>query len=365
MADLVRPDNLHIEANASCQLRCPTCPTTSQGYPPVVGSGYLRFNDFKKLVDDNPQFWQVEFENRGELFLNPELLPIIEYGFKKNILMFASSGVNLNFVHEGVLEGLVQYNFRSLRCSIDGATPETYQIYRVGGDFERVIKHIQEINRYKQAYRSPYPELTWQFVVFGHNEHELPLAKEMAKKLNMEFSPKMSWDSAYSPIRNKEFVMAQTGWPAVTREEFEHITGHNYMRHICLALWNSPRVNWDGKILGCCRNSWGDFGGNAFQNGYIPAINNDKINYAREMLFGKVEPVKNIPCTTCELYQTMRTTGKYLTKNEIFQQHSLWYYVARFAYRWIPGFQRFRSFLQRRMPPNLSVRNPPVNLKIH
>ncbi len=160
--------------------------------------------------------------------------------------MFSSSGVNLNFVHEGVPEGLVKYGFRSLRCSIDGATPETYKMYRVGGDFDRVIVHIQEINRYKEIYGSPYPDLAWQFVVFGHNEHELPLAREKARSLNMTFDPKMSWDSAYSPIRDPAFVMAQTGWPAVTREEFEKITGHSYVRFRCYALWNSPRVNWDG-----------------------------------------------------------------------------------------------------------------------
>jgi hypothetical protein len=114
VATLIRPHELHIEANASCQLRCPTCPTTSQGYPPVVGSGYLHFT---------------------------ELLQIIEYGFRKGIAISADSGVNLNFVREGVLEGLVKYRFRSLLCSIDGATPETYRMYRVGGNFERVIKH--------------------------------------------------------------------------------------------------------------------------------------------------------------------------------------------------------------------------------
>jgi MoaA/NifB/PqqE/SkfB family radical SAM enzyme len=235
------PHELHIEANASCQLRCPTCPTTSQGYPPVVGSGYLHFRDFRNLLDENSQVKKVQLQNRGEMFLNPELLQIIEYGFKKGIAISADSGVNLNFVREGVLEGLVKYRFRSLLCSIDGATPETYRIYRVGGSFERVIKYIQEINHYKKLYQSKYPKLSWQFVVFGHNEHEIPLAREMASSLNMSFVTKMSWDSKYSPVRNREFVMKETGWPAVTREEFEKIKKQDYMRGVCSSLWISPR----------------------------------------------------------------------------------------------------------------------------
>ena len=346
MTTLIKPDGLFIEANASCQLRCPTCPTTSKGYPAVVGSGYLKFSNFKALLDDNPQFKSVEFENRGEMFLNPELLQIIKYGFKKGILMSANSGVNFNFVREGVLEGLVKYGFRSLLCSIDGATPKTYQIYRIGGNFERVMKHVQEINHYKQVYRSEYPKLTWQFVVFGHNEHEIPLAKELAKTLNMTFIAKMSWDSEYSPIRNKEFVKEQTGWPAVTREEFEEITKHNYMRYVCFSLWNSPRINWDGKVLGCCWNSWADFGGNAFRDGYIPAINNDKIKYARNMLLGKTEPMKELPCTTCELYQKMRSSGTYLSEKEIFNRPSLLYRGVRFIYHSLPALQKLRWLLQ-------------------
>jgi MoaA/NifB/PqqE/SkfB family radical SAM enzyme len=192
MPTLIRPNKLHIEANASCQLRCPTCPTTSKGYPPVIGSGHLHFVDFKNILNNNQQLKNVYFENRGELFLNPELMQIIEYGFKKNINLTADGGVNLNSVRDGVLEGLVKYRFKSLRCSIDGATPETYQAYRVGGNFNRVINHIQIINNYKKEYRSKYPELTWQFVVFGHNEHEIPLAREMAISLNMSFKLKMS-----------------------------------------------------------------------------------------------------------------------------------------------------------------------------
>ncbi len=349
MANEIKPDILHIEANASCQLRCPGCPTTGSGYPPAVGSGYLRFNDFKNLLNNNPKFRKVYFENRGEMFLNPELLQILEYGFGKDIPMTSDSGVNFNFVRDGVLEGLVKYRFRRLVCSIDGATSDTYKLYRVGGDFDGVIENIRALNQFKKEFRSPYPELAWQFVVFGHNEHELTLANEMARKLNMEFVPKMAWDSEYSPVQDKAFVMAETGWPAVTREEFESITGRSYVQHVCYALWMSPRVNWDGKILGCCWNSWGDFGGNAFQDGYLSAINNEKINHAREMLLGYLEPIEGIPCTTCELYIKRREMKKHLTLNEIYRTSRLWYRAARFAFH-NSGLRGLKGWLQRSIP---------------
>jgi len=349
MSMLVKPKKLTIEANASCQLRCPTCPTTSEGYNPVVGSGHLKFRDFQDLLDANPQIEEVQLENRGEMFLNPELLSIIKYGFKKKALMACDSGTNLNYIRSDVLEGLVKYQFRRLACSIDGATPETYRIYRVGGDFDRVIENIRAINHFKKVYRSKYPILTWQFIVFGHNEHEIRMAKKMAMDLDMRFALKMSWNSDYSPIRDEKLVMAETGLPAVTRERFMEVTGVDYMRSTCYSLWHSPRVNWDGKILGCCWNSWGEFGGNAFQDGYIPSINNEKINHAREVLLGKVEPSDSLPCVTCDLYLKMKDSNNYLTLSEIF--HPLYpyrflYHSARFIYRAF-GIGRLRAWLRK------------------
>src|SRR6185369_4369272 len=156
---------------------------------------------------------------------------------------------NLNHVKDEVLEGLVKHRVRIMTCSIDGASPDTYQTYRVRGDFDTVIRNIEKINSYKRRYQSELPHLVWQFVVFGHNEHEIPLAREMAARLAMEFRTKLTWDDKFSPIRDKEFVRAQTGTQAVTREEFERQHGHKYANGICHQLWDDPQINWDGRVL--------------------------------------------------------------------------------------------------------------------
>jgi hypothetical protein len=229
-----------------------------------------------------------------------------------------SAGVNLNSVKPEVLESLIKYQFKFLNCSIDGATPDTYKIYRVGGNFDTVIKNIEIINQFKIQYNSKFPQLQWQFIVFGHNEHEIPLARKMAHDLNMKFYPKMNWNSNYSPVKNKKFVMSETGWSAVTREENEKVTGINYVRPTCLSLWYSPRINWDGRVTGCCWNVWSEFGGNVFIDGYIHCINNEKIEYAKKMLLGQVEPRSDIPCVSCDIFQKIKNTRNFFTRKEIF-----------------------------------------------
>lgn len=324
---------LTIDANASCQLRCPTCPTTSNGYPPAVGCGHLHADSFGRLLDANPQIRSVEFENRGEMFLNPELLDVIRLARERGLTLRCDSGANMNTVKTNVLDGLAAYGFRSLTCSIDGATEDTYRQYRVGGDLRRVLENIRTLNECKKKHRSMYPRLTWQFVVFGHNEHEIPRAKEMARELGMAFIPKMSWDSKLSPIRDPRFVKAHTGWIATTREEYASLTGRDYMRSTCFQLWHSPKVNWDGRILGCCWNSWAEFGGNAFTDGYVTAINGEKISYARRLLLGQAPCRDDLPCSTCELYHRLRDTRSFLTELEIAATTKWLYRTARELYR--------------------------------
>jgi hypothetical protein len=79
----------------------------------------------------------------------------------------------------------------------------------------------------------------------------------------MEFRTKLTWDPKFSPIRDHAFVRAQTGGHPATRDEFEDVHDRKYASGICHELWDDPQINWDGKVLGCCRNFWGDFGRSA------------------------------------------------------------------------------------------------------
>ena len=309
----IRPIKIGLEASSFCQLKCPSCPTTSKAIHPAVGSGFLSLRNFQRLLDENPWLEEIELSNYGEIFLNPDLLNITKFAYERDVALKADNGVNLNNVKESVLEGLVKYKFRSITCSIDGSRNETYNVYRVKGNFETVIENIRKINLFKQKYQSEYPILNWQFVVFGHNEHEIPLARKLAGELDMKFSPKLSWDPKFSPIRDQEFVRKEVG--AASREEFKLKHDVDYMQGICHQLWDQPQINWDGKVLGCCRNFWGDFGGNAFKDGLLKSLNNEKIEYARQMLLGQKGAREDIPCTTCNIYLGMRADGKWLRRS--------------------------------------------------
>lgn len=319
-------DRIRLEASSYCQLRCPSCPTAIGTIDAAIGRGFLSSADFNRLLAENPSIREIELSNYGEIMLNPDLPAILESANSRGVVMRADNGVNLNSASDETLDAIVRYRLRSMTCSLDGASAETYKQYRVRGSFERVIGHVRQLNHLKARYQSPYPVLTWQFVVFGHNQHELPVARRMAHDLGMRFRAKLSWDPDFSPVTDERLVAQEAG--ATSRADFAERTGKEYMSDICHQLWNAPQINWDGRVLGCCRNFWGDFGGNAFRDGLDAAANSEGMAYARAMLLGKQPPREDVPCTTCAIYHSRQRSGNWVQARRIDALR-----IARAAYR--------------------------------
>jgi len=299
---IIKPNHIALEASTACQLKCPSCSNAKGLIAKTLGTGFLKFNSFTKLINENPWIRSIELSNYGEIFLNPDLLKIIKYGYKKKLILLANNGVNLNTVSDDILEALVKYKFISMTCSIDGVTQKSYSIYRRKGNFEKVINNIKKLISYKNKYNSEFPHLRWQFIIFGHNIQELQAARQMANDLNMEFVLKSSWDETFSPVKKKDLTKIKS-----RRKRFFKWRREN----ICRMLWEGPQINFDGRVLGCCRNVKSDFG-NAFTDGLINCLNNERINYARYMLLGKKEGRDDIPCTTCNIYIRRRQKADWL-----------------------------------------------------
>ncbi len=311
------PRAVQIDASSHCQLACPLCPTADGRTRPVLGAGHLKVADFEALLDANPDLAEVELSNYGEMFLNPHLPELLEAAWRRKVVVSGNNGVNLNFAREEALEAVVRYRVRALTCSIDGASNATYSQYRRNGNFEKVLGHIDRILEYKRRFGTAFPMLYWQFVVFGHNEHELEQARQMAASRGMEFVPRLSWDADHSPVGQPELVRIQTGLGAANRDEYKEQKGVEYTRDICSQLWHAPVVNWDGKLLGCCVNYWGDFGSNAFTDGLAQSMTSPKMRRAREMLTGQASADPSIPCSTCHQFESLRDSGRWLTASEI------------------------------------------------
>ncbi len=299
------PKTVRLEACSLCQLNCPACTVRKlEKQMPKDWLGYLKFKDFKKFVDENDFIKEIELSNNGEIFLNPELDEIIKYAYEKGVSLTAGNGVNLNTVSEATLENLVKYKFKYMKVSIDGATPETYKIYRVGGDFNNVIDNIKKINYFKKKYNSEYPHLFWQFILFGHNEHEIELAKKKAKELGIDIRFKQNYYLNYSPIKNLPLVEKLTGLQvSKDKREFFNDKIETKNKFTCHTLFYTPQIDYNGCLIGCCQIIKEKFNVNVFKLGLQKALNSPDFIYAKHMLTDfSTPPKKDIYCTRCPKY---------------------------------------------------------------
>lgn len=286
-----------IDFSTICQLKCVAC-STANGitHKSIVGKGQLSFENFIAFVQKNPEIKRIEMSNWGEIFLNKDLFSILQYAYEHNIQLYCGNGANFNVVDEDVLEGLVKYKVEYLNLSIDGASQTTYAMYRKGGDLDHVLRNIARLNYYKQLYASDTPKLSWQFIIFGHNEHELPLVKQLCKDYNMTFNPKLNY-SDYSPVKDREFVRKESGLGVADRKEYKE-KYHAEYKVPCYQCFFSPQINWNGEILGCCVNKWRTLGNSRKQSLRNWQKSTTYLSLAA-LLFEGVMPEMDLPCVHC------------------------------------------------------------------
>jgi len=305
------PHSVRIEASTLCQLNCKTC-YMRKSDSGVVGKGYLKYDDFKKFILAHKFITKIELSNSGEIFLNPDLVDILKCAFENKVELTANNGVNFNTASAEIIEALVVYNFISMTISIDGASQEVYSKYRINGNFDNVINNIKKLNHFKNKYNSEYPKLIWQYIIMEHNENDVSKAKEMAKELGMEFYYKLTWDSDYTP-KNVDMLKKETGLQYLARKEM--LKDGKIAYHLCYQLWESPQINYDGRLLGCCNVYLDDFGANVFEIGLEKAINSANYITAKKMLKGEIDipkDIKNIPCINCPTFITMKKEGIFI-----------------------------------------------------
>lgn len=286
-----------IDFSTICQLRCVEC-STAKGitHAGIVGKGQLTLENFKKFISENPEIKRIEMSNWGEIFLNKDIYAIMEFAHENGVTLYCGNGTNFNDVSDDVLEGLVKYKVQYLNLSIDGASQETYSIYRRNGNFAKVISNIKRLNHFKSLYKSEYPKLSWQFIIFGHNEHEIPKVKQLCDELGMVFNPKLNY-SDFSPVINRDFVRYESGLGVADRAEFKEKHQTEY-KAPCYHCFSSPQINWNGDILGCSVNKWRSLG-NVFLTPVAEWQESETYRALVGLLFEGHTSEIDLPCTHC------------------------------------------------------------------
>lgn len=256
------PPVLMVEPTNVCNLRCPLCPS---------GNGTLRrqrgnmdFDLFCRAIDEiSGKSLMVLLWNQGESFLHKDFLRMVRYASRRGLYTFAST--NGHYLSEP--KEIVGSGLDSLIISLDGATSETYNRYRVGGDFDAVIRGTRELVEAKRTLKSRTPIIHVQFILFKHNLHQRDEVRKLAASLGVD---KVTYKTAqvYDESQANDFLPEE--------EEFsryrENRTGsggepgplqtkagrRGEIPNRCKTLWVQPVLNWDGTLTPCCFDKHGD-----------------------------------------------------------------------------------------------------------
>ncbi len=301
------PTYLVAESTNICNLKCPLCPT-GQGLEGRA-KGKMSLANFKRIIDElGGYLYSLRLENWGEPLLNDEIFEMISYAKSKKIAV--SFNTNLSLLNKDTAARLILSGLDHIKISLDGSSEESYLKYRVGGNFDEVIRNIKLLVRTRDNLRKTKPFIEIQFIVMKHNEKEIKEMEELCsglgvdglfiEKLRLDMREELIVPDAYSIDKFREWLPKQGECSL-----FNYSTkNRKNNKKICSWLWTSTVINWDGSIVPCCGvyDVHYDFG-NIFKDGFKKVWNGPKYVASRRLI-GRQKETDNkvLACRRCSQF---------------------------------------------------------------
>ncbi len=281
-----RPISLYIDPSNSCNLACPGCvhSTSAKEKGLFDWRGGLLSPDRLELLlaSYGPFAANLGFYNYGEPMVNPLTPKYIKLA--KTYLLTTSISSNMALAKIDA-EAYVDSGLDLLTMSIDGATQPVYETYRRKGDIGQVFANIAKFVEAKKKRNKQTPVLSWNFLAFEHNAHEIDTARQLAHDMGVDqfsvFVPfDVSWDDPtirvakvapsfhsfrseannaveanFNPFPDRlaaENIARQFSVSWVNRLGADAGLSPKEPRHACHWLYRTMVMDAGGRILPCC-----------------------------------------------------------------------------------------------------------------
>jgi len=254
------PKALFIEITSKCNLNCSIC--WWQKADAKRERHWMTFRDFRKIVDDTEFFCEsITLSFNGEPLLNNDIYSMITYAKRCGICVeIHTNGMLLN---EKNRRELLKSMPDEMVISFDGATRETYESIRIGGNFDVVVRNIRDLVKERNSHKKKKPRVEMQMVVNKQNVGEIAKFEKLGKFLKV--------DGAYL----KTLYINQTAsedYIAHLRNEYL-LDGElsrykiNSNGKLLLKKAESPcpyyqgvaTIMCDGKVVMCCFDLYGEY----------------------------------------------------------------------------------------------------------
>ena len=264
------PNDISIEAAGGCNLKCPMCiQAVPERTKARIATGLLSFDDFKSVVDDVADFAiQISLFYRGEPTINKDLPRMIRYATDRGLLTYINTN-GLMLRHAWMRRELIDAGLHRMHVSVDGANPETYETYRVGGNLHDVVSYVRAFMNDRGSRKIPIVAL--QTIATKRTLPEFDSYVEMAKTTGV--------DKAFAASMHLDQYKRDPTPPELE----DAIVGHEFSRYASVengravkkdlghttCPWNqSLYIDSDGTAIHCCYDQAAETSfGNVFQTG--------------------------------------------------------------------------------------------------
>ncbi len=238
------PVSAGIELTNCCNLKCPQCSSGSEQM--TRPRGFMKEELYKKFISEaEPYLYNINLYFQGEPMLHPGFFKFVELSGKYKVTV----STNGHFLSEESSYKLVRSGIEKLIVSLDGMDKETYSMYRINGDVEKVIAGIRNISRELSKVRSRL-KLEIQFLVNSYNEHQIPLAKKFAREMHSTL--KLKSMQIINLIEIGEWIPADEKYRRYRKGKNGSWKIKSSLSNNCLRLLMNPVITWDGKVIPCC-----------------------------------------------------------------------------------------------------------------
>ncbi len=174
---------IELEITSNCNAACPGCARTQN--PDILEIDSFKLDDLKTMFPTPRHIKNKQFKFCGVLgdpAFNAECVNMVEYLTDYGGYCQLSTNGGIQNTEWWYRLGTVSNRTRKVDVvfCVDGYR-ETNHIYRVNTVFDVIERNMD-------AYAKAGGTGTWMFIVFDHNEHELPLAEAHARKLGFKFA---------------------------------------------------------------------------------------------------------------------------------------------------------------------------------
>ncbi|MBP9075518.1 MAG: SPASM domain-containing protein [Haliscomenobacter sp.] len=242
------PVAISFEPTTACNLRCPECPSGLRAFSRPTGN--LREDFFRAAIDQlYRELVYLIFYFQGEPFINPAFLDMVSYAAKKGLYTITST--NGHFLNEANARRTVESGLDRLIISVDGATQDVYEAYRIGGKLDVVLQGAKNVVEWKRKLKSSKPHIVFQFLVVRPNEAQIPDIYRLAREIGVD-EVRLKTAQVYDYEKGNPLIPVQEQYSRYRKLPDGTFRIKNKLLNHCWKMWHACVITWDGLVVPCC-----------------------------------------------------------------------------------------------------------------